>query len=137
MYNKIFIPVALAHTEKLGKALATAADLGKHYNAELHMAAVTSPAADEVSHNADEFKQKLEEFAREQSNELGVEFQPHTIVTPDPAVELDKRLDECVHQLGADLVVMGSHVPGFREYVFASNAGYLASHTDVSVFVVR
>jgi len=137
MYSRIFVPVALAHTAKLDKALAPAADLARHYNASIHMAAVTSPAADEVSHNAEEFKQKLEDFAREQSSARGVEFQPHAIVTPDPAVELDKRLDESIHELGADLVVMSSHVPGFKEYVFHSNAGFLASHTDVSVFVVR
>jgi nucleotide-binding universal stress UspA family protein len=32
---------------------------------------------------------------------------------------------------------MGSHVPGFAEHLFSSNAGYLASHTDISVFIVR
>ena len=35
------------------------------------------------------------------------------------------------------LIIMASHVPGFRDYVFASNSGYLASHTDLSIFVVR
>lgn len=137
MYSKIVVPVALAHTELLDKALATAADLGKHYSASVYLVGVTSPAADEVSHNEQEFKEKLEQFAHEQSTARGVEFQPHAIVTPDPAVELDKRLDEYIHEQGADLVVMASHVPGFRDYVFKSNAGFLASHTDVSVFVVR
>jgi nucleotide-binding universal stress UspA family protein len=28
-------------------------------------------------------------------------------------------------------------VPGFAEHLFSSNAGYLASHADISVFVVR
>ena len=137
MYHKIVVPVALAHVDKLVKALATAADLGKHYGASLHMVGVTSPAADEVSRNAEEFREKLEAFAAEQGNARGVEFAAHAIVTPDPAVELDKRLDEYIHEVGADLVVMASHVPGYREYVFTSNAGFLASHTDVSVFVVR
>ena len=137
MYSRIVVPVALAHTDKLEKALATAADLGQHYGAKLHMVGVTSPAPDEVSHNAEEFRDKLDAFAAEQSKARGVEFQAHTIVTADPAVELDKRLDEYIHDIGADLVVMASHVPGFREYVFASNAGFLAAHTDISVLVVR
>lgn len=137
MYHRIVVPVALAHTEQLTKALATAADLGKHYGADLHMVGVTSPAADEVSHNAEEFAQKLEAFAAEQSDARGVTFQSHTIVTADPATELDHRLDEYIHEIGADLVVMASHIPGFRDYVFSSNAGFLASHTDISVFVVR
>lgn len=137
MYKKIVVPVQLAHVEKLDKAIATAADLGKHYGASLFVVGITAPAADEVSHNPEEFSEKLEQFADEQSGTYGVAFTPHTIVTADPATELDSRLDEYIHEIGADLVVMGSHVPGFREYVFASNAGFLASHTDVSVFVVR
>lgn len=137
MYHKIVVPVALAHAELLGKAIDTAADLAKHYGSSLYMVGVTSPAADEVSHNPEEFSRKLDEFAQEQGSARGVEIRPHAIVTPDPAVELDSRLDDYIHEIGADLVVMGSHVPGFREYVFASNAGFLASHTDVSVFVVR
>lgn len=137
MYHKIVVPVALAHTDRVEKALATAADLAKHYDASLHLVGVTAPAPDEVSHNAEEFKQKLSDFAAEQSTSRGVEFNAHTIVTPDPATELDRCLDRYIHEIGADLVVMASHVPGFRDYVFASNAGFLASHTDISVLVVR
>lgn len=137
MYKKIIVPVALAHTDKVEKAVATAADLARHYGAELQMVAITATTPDEVSHNAEEFAQKLKEYAAQQSADKGVEFKDHAIVTPDPAAELDRRLDEYIHQVGADLVVMASHVPGFREYVFHSNAGFLASHTDVSVFVVR
>jgi nucleotide-binding universal stress UspA family protein len=31
MYSRIMVPVDLAHIERLEKALATAADLAKHY----------------------------------------------------------------------------------------------------------
>jgi hypothetical protein len=32
---------------------------------------------------------------------------------------------------------MASHVPGFKDCVFSSNAGHLASHAPMSVYVVR
>ena len=32
---------------------------------------------------------------------------------------------------------MASHRPGAGEYVFGSNAGHVAQHAPVSVFVVR
>ena len=51
--------------------------------------------------------------------------------------ELDDALAKAASELNCDLVVMGSHVPGFTEHVFASRAGYLASHSNLSVFVVR
>lgn len=137
MYKQLVVPVDLAHTEKLDKALAVAADLAKHYDAPVKLVGVTAPTPDPVSHNAEEYRSKLEEFAAKQSASLGVELSPHTIVTADPVTELEPRMDEYIHEIGADLVVMATHVPGFREYVFASNTGYLAAHTDVSVFAVR
>jgi nucleotide-binding universal stress UspA family protein len=42
-----------------------------------------------------------------------------------------------VKRLGADLVVMASHVPTFTDHLLASNAGALLSHTDASLFIVR
>ena len=137
MYKKIMVPVDLSHTDKLEKAIATAADLSKHYAAPAQLVAVTASAPSSVAHNPKEFTKKLEEFAAAESRKLGVEFGAHTIVSPDPVRDLDDRLGREAHDIGADLIVMGSHVPGFAEHLFSSNSGYLASHSDISVFVVR
>ena len=59
------------------------------------------------------------------------------VVSHDPAVDLDDSLMQAIADTGADLVVMASHVPGLPEHIFASNAGYLANHASVSVFVIR
>lgn len=137
MYSSILVPVALAHEEQLGRALKTAADLSRHYGASVYLVGVTSSTPSEVAHSPEEFEQKLKAFAERQSEALGASFTAVSVTTPDPARELDHVLDEQIHELGVDLVIMASHVPGFQDYVFHSNAGYLASHTDVSVFVVR
>ena len=39
--------------------------------------------------------------------------------------------------LGADLVVMATHVPNLTDYIWASHGGHLASHAKASVFLVR
>jgi len=137
MYNRIVVPVDLAHSDKLTRALTAAADLCKHYHAEIYLLAVTTSAPTEVAHDPKEFSEALSEFAATQSAALGVEFKSMSAVSHDPAVDLSKVLDKQIHELKADLVVMASHVPGFRDYIFASHSGYLASHTDLSVFVVR
>ena len=137
MYTKIAVPVDLVHSDKLGKALATAADLARHYHASIYLLAVTSSAPGEVAHDPEEFSEKLSQFADKQSASLGVEFKTRDAVTPDPAVDLTKILDQQIHELGADLIVMASHVPGFSDYIFSSNSGYLGSHTDLSIFIVR
>ena len=137
MYQKIMVPVDLRHTEKLNKALTTAADLAKLYNAALQLVAVTVTNPTEVAHNPKEFAAKLEAFAAAETAKHGVAFGAHALTSPDPAIDLDERLGREANDIGADLIVMASHVPGFAEYIFSSNAGYLASHAKISVFIVR
>lgn len=137
MYEKIGIPVDLAHEEQLGKALETAATLAKSTGASLHLVSVTSRSPGPIAHNPEEFAEKLAAFAGVQSERLNAVFTPHVVVCNDPPAELDESLDAWFHEHGIDLVVIASHVPGYRDYVFSSNAGWLASHTDLSVLVVR
>ncbi len=137
MYKTIMIPVDLEHSGQLDKALATGADLAKHYGAELYVVSVTGTAPGAVAGHPAEYAQKLEAFAADQSAKRGVQFKAKTMISHDLAADLESRLKEAGSEIGADLVVMASHVPGIIEYVFSSRAGYLASHTDLSVFVVR
>lgn len=137
MYKKIMIPVDLRHVDHLTKALSVGADLAKHYGAEAHIVSVTQSGPTEVAHNPKEFAEKLATFTADQSNALGFTFRAHTEISHDPAIDLDSVLETAAEKIGADLIVMASHVPGFAEYFFASNAGYLASHASMSVLVVR
>ncbi len=137
MFRHIVIPVDLVHADKLDRAIRVAADLSRHYQATATLVGVTTSAPGEVAHTPEEFADKLQEFAGARSDELDVQFRTHAATTPDAAVDLEKVLNRVVHELKADLVVMASHVPGFRDHFFSSHSGYLASHTDVSVFIVR
>ena len=137
MYARIGIPVDLEHPETLGKAVDAAAALAATFGAELHMVAVTSPSPSAVAHDVRGFGEALEAFAGRAGERTGGRFATHVRVSDDPAVDLHRELDDVFHELAVDLVVVASHVPGFREYVFTSHGGWLASHTDLSVFVVR
>lgn len=137
MYKTIMVPVDLEHSDQLEKALATGADLAKHYGAQLYAVSVTSTAPGVLARHPSEYAQKLEAFAAEQTAKRGVQFKAKVMVSHDPPVDLESTLKKAGSEIGADLVVMASHVPGFLEYIFSSRAGYLASHSDLSVFVVR
>lgn len=137
MYKTIMTPVDLEHKDQLDKALATSADLAKHYKAEFYIVGVTGTAPGRVAHNPAEYAEKLAAFAADQSIIQGVEVKAKAMTSNDPAVDVDDTLQQAATEISADLVVMASHVPGFADYVFASRAGYLASHSDLSVFVVR
>lgn len=139
MYSKILVPVDLAHTDKLAKALNTAIDIARHYKATLHYVTVTNRTPSSVAHNTRELEEELQRFAEEQGQDHGVDTTSSLIETPDTAVELEKRLVQAIEETGADLIVMASHTPGIGDklHFIRSNAANLVKDTDISVFVVR
>ncbi len=137
MYKKIMVPVDLEHSDSLGKALDTASDLAKHYGIPVCYVGVTAETPTPVAHTPKEFAQKLKAFADEQAKRHGQEIDAVAYPSHDPTIDLDDTLLKAIEETGADLVVMASHVPGFPEHIFASNAAAVASHAEVSVFVVR
>lgn len=137
MYRRLMVPVDLEHVEALDKALATAAQLGKQPNTKVTFVAVTTSAPSSVAHTPEEFGRKLDEFAGEQARRHGLDARGLARISHDPATDLNVTLLEVADELHADLIVMASHVPGVIEHLFASHAGYVASHAKMSVFVVR
>ncbi|MCR8827041.1 universal stress protein [Pseudosulfitobacter koreensis] len=137
MYSNIMIPADLKHTDRMDKALSVAADLAKLYGAALHIVGVGQSQPTEVARTPAQYAQKLAGFAADKSKALGVDFAAHAETSHDPAVDLDAVLVRAADNLDTDLIVMASHVPGAAEYIMASNAGHLASHAHMSVFVVR
>ena len=137
MYEKIMVPVDLAHLDRLAKAIATATDLARHYGAPICLVGVTAETPTEVAHTPEEYAEKLKAFAAAQSAAQGLAFEAVAYPSHDPAVDLHGTLIAAAEEQGADLIVLASHLPGLPEHVFASNAGAVASHAQVSVFVVR
>ena len=137
MYKKIMVPVDLAHTDRLEKALNTAADLARHYKIPICYVGVTASTPDAVAHTPEEYASKLAAFGEAKAEKGGFEATTRSFLSHDPTRELYKLLTKAADEIGADLVVMASHVPGLPEHILTSNAGYVASHSDVSVFVIR
>ncbi len=137
MYRKIMVPVDLAHTDSLGNALQVAADLSNHYDAPIVYVGITTSLPGPVAHNPEAFTRKLNAFAEEQASRHGITGEARTYISHDPARDLDTTLMKAIKENGVDLVIMASHTPGMAEHLFASNAGYLAQHAPISVFVIR
>jgi nucleotide-binding universal stress UspA family protein len=137
MYEHIGVPVDLGHHDRLGKALDTACALASAFGARMTLIAVAGPAPGGAAHSPRELAEKLDALAVTLAGRSGQAVTTRVEVVGDPVADLDRALNRLFHELGVDLVVMASHIPGIRDYVFHSNAGFLASHTDLSVFVVR
>ena len=137
MFNTIMVPVDLRHASALDKALTIAADLARRDGASITYVGVTSPEPGALGHNPEEYGNRLRQFAAEQGSAHGIEARDHMIVAHDPAVDLDRKLTEAAAELGADLVVMATHMPNVTDYIWSSHGGHLANHSKASVFLVR
>ncbi|EDM71143.1 UspA domain protein [Roseobacter sp. AzwK-3b] len=137
MFKKIMTPVDLAHQGDLQKALAVTADLAKHYGASVVFVGATSSTPSATAHTPEEYRKKLEAFAKDQSEAHGFEASADMVIAHDPTTDVDDVLLKAVRETGADIVVMQSHMPNILDYVWPSNGGKIAEHAKVSVFVVR
>lgn len=137
MYSTIMVPVDLEHATTLEKAIRTAADIGKLYQSKVILVGVVSSAPSSVAHNPEEFAQKLEQFTQSSTEQCGYPMQSKAVTCNDPVAELDRALEKVGDEVGADLVVMASHVPGLMDHFFHANASHLAEHEHISVFIVR
>jgi len=137
MYKRIMVPVDLAHAARLDKALTTAADLAKHYGAEMIVVGVTGSEPGPVAHSPEEFARKLDAFAAAATERFGTRIEGQTIHLHDITADLNRTLVRRAGEIDADLIVMASHIPGVAEYIFGSHGGEVGQHAPMSVMLVR
>ena len=137
MFKRIMVPVDLAHREKLGKAITTAADLARHFGADLVLVGATSNEPSSVAKSPEAYAEKLSAVATEVGESRGIPAEADTLRLPDVTVDLNRALARRAEEIGADLIVMASHVPGIAEYIFGSHGGEIAQHAKMSVMLVR
>ena len=137
MTNSIMLPVDLAHKRDLATAVNEAVNMANLHSAKLTIVGVTGSAPTDVADNPKEYDAKLHAFSEEIAKRTGLAVDAKSLVDVDVAADLGRVLVKTASDLDADLIVMASHVPGFIEHIFASNAGYVASHAKCSVYVVR
>jgi nucleotide-binding universal stress UspA family protein len=137
MYRKIMVPVDLTHTDRLDKAIGTAADLAGLYSIPLLFVGVTAETPTALAHTPAEFAQKLEAFGAAQSRQRDLDISTAAYPSHDPAIDLHETLLTAAREHDVDLIVMASHIPGFPDHFFAANAAAVAAHADISVFVIR
>lgn len=137
MFKRIMAPVDLLHLDKLDRALAVTAEEARHYGASVTYVSVTIGGPSRVASGPTEFKAKLENFVAKQVKLHGLNAKAHAVFSNDPTTDVDDALLKTVQEIGADLVIMASHKPGFVDYFWPSNGGKIASHSGASVFLVR
>jgi len=131
------VPVDLGHIENLSRALDIAANMAKAHQAEVVYVGVYGNLRSPAAANPQEYTDKLTAFSDQQAAAHGISTTSAPVFSHDPEAELTSLLLSAATDTQADVIIMASHIPGWIEHVFHSNAGYIASHAVISVFVIR
>lgn len=137
MYKKIMVPVDLEQQDKLQGALSVAGQMAEMCGAEIVYASVHGPGRTPHARTEAEHETVLKDFAKAQPAAQICKTSALPLYSHDPAVEIATSMVDAAAHHDVDLIVMNSHIPGWAEHVFHSNAGYVACHAPISVFVVR
>lgn len=137
MFQRILVPVDMAHLDLIEPALQAAADQARHHGAAVCYVAVTATTPGPVAQNPEVYQRKLEAFAQDQAQAHGQPVSARVITSADPVAELDDVLVDTIDEVGADLVVMATHPPQHLDAVLSAHGGKVARHTKASVFLVR
>lgn len=137
MFKHIMIPIDLHMPPEIEKAIVVASQLAKWQEARVTVVSVTGTQPGDVSLKQHTIEEKLNACANQIAEQSGAQVETRNIHSVDVAVEVDGDLKRAAEDIGADLIVVGTHAPRITDHLFSSHAGYLAKHASVSVFVVR
>lgn len=141
MYRDILLPVDLEHDSSWRKALPTALELVKAFDARLHVIAVVPDFG--YSMVGAFFPKDFEKRALEKANEALHEFVKHRIPEDVPVQHIIghgaayEEILRFAERTGCDLIVMGSHRPEREDYLIGANASRVVHHSKCSVMIVR
>ena len=138
MYSRILVPVDLDNADKLSKALSLAGQTAQQYNAEVfYVDVVDAIPTMSASTEGERMAVRLKEFVEAQVKQYDIKAHDHVALRGDLHLNVGADIIKAAKDADCDLIVMASHMPGLKDHIFSSNAGYVASHAPMSVYVVR
>jgi len=133
MLKRILLPIDPTTAEVWQPAIDTAVDLARKYAATIAVVWVAPPVEDDPVAFVDVHMPALEAVTAERlPADVGTELHLRAD-WGDP----DREICNAAKELGADLIVMGTHGPHAGETVEESNAATVVLHAECSVYVVR
>ena len=138
MYTSILVAVDLDQVDTLTKALHLAARTAQQSGAEvLYVDVVDAVPTIGATTEGERYEARLKAFAEEQARAFDIKARHLVVLRGDLHLNVGPDIVKAAKDAGSDLIVMASHVPGFKDHILSSNAGYVASHAPMTVYVVR
>lgn len=141
MYNDILLPIDLGNESSWNKALPTAIEYCKAFGATLHVMTVVPeyglPMVAQFF--PEDHEEKMRSAARDVLHKFVADKVPKEVAVQHIVGEgtIYKTIIETADEIGADLIVMGSHRPELQDYLLGPNAARVVRHSTKSVLVVR
>lgn len=138
MYSRILVPIDLANADQLKKALSVAAQMAKENDATVvYVGVVDAVPTTSTQTEGEKMKVLLDSFTAEQAQTHGIKTADHVMLRGDLHLHVGKEIIQAAKNADCDLIVMASHIPGIKDHIFSSNAGYVATHAPICVYVIR
>jgi len=131
MFKKLLVPVDLDYPETSAKAMEVAKEAARAEGAAVTVISVQPVVIDETGNPPPDYQPKMNAFLAKH----GAPGEIKGILRLGGSISAE--ISYAAEEIGADLIVMGSHDPHFTDYLIGSNAAHVALHTPCSVLVVR
>jgi len=138
MHFRILVPVDLNNIDKLTKALDIAARTAKENDATvIYVGVVDAVPTTSARTEGERMKERLDIFAADQAKAYGIKTADQIALRHDLHLHVGSGIISSAKDADCNLIIMASHIPGIKDHIFSSNAGYVATHAPISVYVVR
>lgn len=136
MYRNILVPIDVAHSEKAEEMIAVAEKLSdKETNLILLSVVYNLPAYAPVDLTSEYFELSKKE-ATVKLSKLSGNTDLKTAIEIQVG-EAHNNILETAKDKQADLIIIGSHKPGFSDYLLGSTASRVVRHAQCPVMVLR
>ena len=141
MYSNILLPVDLGNESSWVKALPTAIKFCEAFGAILHVMTVIPDFKSSVMTQflPEDHEDKILVTAKEVLHKFVLERVPENITVHHVVADgtIYKSIIDVAEDVGADLIIVGSHRPELKDYLLGPNAARVVRHSFKSVLVVR
>ena len=141
MYQNILLPIDLNDVAHQLKAVRSAVELARTFEAKLHVLTVVPDFG--MSIVGTFFPEGYAEQALERAKEALHEFVTKNLPDDLPVLHLvgqgsaHREILRIAEESGADLIVMASHKPELQDYLLGPTAAHVVRHTACSVMIIR
>lgn len=139
MYKELLLSVDLEDENSWKKALPTALEYARSFGARLHIVTVVPEFGMVRQFFPDDYEDQLKESVKEKLHAFTSEKCPDDVKVQHIIAHgsIYEEINKAAEQVGADLVIIGSHRPKLGDYLLGPNAARVVRHCKRSVLVVR